>query len=45
MTEDDKKYRQGRSKKQWESNETVAMYAFGCFVIVSLITIILNIFK
>lgn len=45
MTEEDVKYRQGRSKKQWESNETVAMWGFGCFVIISLITLILSIFK
>jgi hypothetical protein len=34
MTEDDKKYRQGRSKRHQESNEMIMGYAFAGLVVV-----------
>ena len=33
MTQEDKEYRQGRSKRQQESNEMIAMYGFAGVVI------------
>lgn len=45
MENDDIKYRQGRSKKQWESNEMVAMWSFASLIGVFLVIILINIFK
>lgn len=45
MTKEDIKYRQGRSKKQQQSNEMVAYWGFLAIVIVFLGVFIYNAFK
>ncbi len=45
MKNSDKKYRQGRSKRQWESNETNSMIAFTILVFVLLGMMVYNIIK
>jgi hypothetical protein len=45
MMEEDIKYRQGRSKKQQESNELVAYWGFLGLIIVFLGIIIYNVFR
>ena len=42
MNQEDIKYRQGRSKRQYEVSETLATWAFGGLVIVISILIIYN---
>jgi hypothetical protein len=44
VTKEDMKYRQGRSKEQWESNEITTMVAFCGLVLVLLYVVIKNIF-
>ena len=45
MTKNDIKYRQGRSKKQVESNEMVSVYAFSGFVVVLIGIILYSLIK
>lgn len=45
MTEEDIKYRQGRSKKQYESNMQVTEWVFILFILFSLGSFIYNAFK
>ena len=41
---EDMKYRQGRSKEQWDSNEVATMAAFAGLIIVLLYVVISNMF-
>ena len=45
MTEDDIKYRQGRSKRQVEKNEMISMYAFGGLVVVLIGIVLYSLIK
>lgn len=45
MDNDDIRYRQGRSKKQYETNEMVTMFGFVSFAIIILIIIFQNLIK
>ena len=45
MTKNDIKYRQGRSKKQVESNEMASVYAFGGLVVVLIGIILYSLIK
>ena len=45
MTKNDIKYRQGRSKKQVESNEMGSVYAFSGFVVVLIGIILYSLIK
>lgn len=42
MTHEDKNYRQGRSKRQQDSNEMLAMWGFGGLVVVLLVVMVYN---
>ena len=42
MTENDYKYRQGRSKRQQESNEMIAAWGFGGMVVLMIGLILYN---
>ena len=45
MTEDDIKYRQGRSKRQVEGNEMISMYAFGGLIVVLIGIVLYSLIK
>lgn len=45
MTKEDIKYRQGRSKKQVETNEKLGLYSGGILIVVLLACLFYSIFK
>ena len=45
MTQEDKEYRQGRSKQKHQDNEMMTTWAFGGLVIVMLGLIVYNLFR
>lgn len=45
MTKEDMKYRQGRSKKQVETNEKLGLYSGGILIIVLLASLFYSIFN
>ena len=45
MTQEDKEYRQGRSKEKYQDNEMMTTWAFGCLVVTILGIIVYNLFR